>query len=209
MARPSQPKKRRRSRSDPARRAAAARREEARRQAAEERRRVEATAERRSKLIKAARRLALPAAVGIAVIVAAIFLFRPQEIGGVDRVGVSVILTDLDYELPDDTGSLPEPVCGVLAEPPTALQLYANLQSGVVILWHAPGDEAAAAALADLAAEYPNHAAVSPRPDDAAGVLATSWDRRRAYDEVGEEVGDFLRTYRARAPQSGGCPADE
>jgi len=213
MAQPRQPKKRRRSRSDPARRATAARREEARRQAAEERRRAEEAAERRGKILKAARRMAVPALVGIGVIVAAIFLFRPQrEIAGAERLEVSVIAADLGYELPDeiDPESMPTPVCGALDQPiSTPELLYSDLRNGAVILWHTAGDEAAAAALAEVAGEFDSHIVVSPARGEIDGVLATAWERRKAYDPGDEELRDFIQAYRLRAPEHDTCDLPE
>jgi hypothetical protein len=209
MAQPRQPKKRRRSRSDPARREAAARREEARRQAAEERRRVEASAQRRSKILKTARRVAVPSLVGIGVVVAALFLFRPlREVAGTERLGVDTIAADLGYQLPDeiDTGSLPTPACGVLDQPiSTPELLYSDLYNGVVILWHAAGDEATAAALTELAADFDSHVVVSPAPGDIEGVVATSWQRRKSYDAEDDELRDFVEAYRLRAPKHADC----
>ena len=209
MAQPRQPKKRRRSRSDPARRAAAARREEARREAAEERRRAEAAADRRSKALKTARRVAVPTLVGIGVVVAAIFLFRPQrEIAGAERLDASTIAADLGYELPDevDTDSLPTPACGVLDQPiSTPELLYSDLYNGAVVLWHAAGDEAAAAALAELAGDFDSHVVVSPAPGDMEGIWATSWQRRKAYELGDDELSDFVAAYRLRAPKHADC----
>ena len=107
MAQP-KPKKKPRSRSDPARREAAARRDEARRLAAEERRREQEAAERRQKLKKTARRLAVPVLAGLGVVVAAIFLFRPEkELAGVEKVDTAAIMAGLGYVLPGDIDAPP------------------------------------------------------------------------------------------------------
>jgi hypothetical protein len=210
VARPKQTKKKRRSRSDPTRREAAARREETRRRTADERRRAEETAERRRKIIKTVRRAALPTVIGIGVIVAAVFLFRPQrEIPGAETINARTIVTELGYELPEeiDAEALPVPVCGVLDQPISSGELlYSDLYNGAVILWHATGDEATAAALAELAAGFPSHVVVSPSPEVADGVLATAWDRRKAYGGVDDELGEFIEAYRLnRAPKHAGC----
>ena len=138
MAQPKQPKKKRRARSDPARREAAARREEARRQAAEERRRAEEATERRRKTLKTARRVAVPAVIGIGVVVAALFLFRPiREIPGAEMILTPTIIADLGYQLPADVDpdSLPAPVCGVLDQPISSGELlFSDLYNGAVVL---------------------------------------------------------------------------
>jgi Protein of unknown function (DUF3105) len=210
MAQPKQPKKKRRPRSDPARQAAAARREEARRQAAEERRRAEEAAERHRKIVKTARRVAVPTVIGIGVMVAAIFLFRPvREIPGAEEVDARTIVTALAYELPAeiDPAALPAPVCGILDQPISSGELlYSDLYNGAVVLWHGLGDQAAAAALGELASGFPSHVVVSPSSQVTEGVLATAWDRRKAYEVGDDELKDFVEAYRLRrAPKSADC----
>lgn len=210
MAQGKPAKKKRRSRSDPVRREAAARREEARRLAAEERRRAEEAMERRSKIRKALRRAILPTIIGIGVIVAAIFLFRPQrEIPGAELVDVRTIVTELGYALPEQVEAevLPAPACGVLDQPVSTAELaYSDLYNGAVVLWHAVGDEATAGALAELAAGFPSHVVVSPSPAVSEGVLATAWDRRKAYEEYNDELTEFVEAYRlSRAPEGADC----
>lgn len=205
------PKKKQRSRSDPARREAAARREEARRQAAEERRRAELAAARRKKALKTARRVGVPVVVGVGVVAAALFLFRPQrEVPGAEIVPTETIVADLGYELPEeiDADTLPDPVCGVLTQPvSTGALVYSDLLNGAVILWHATGDEAAAEALAALAADYESHVVVSPYldPEVTEGVQANAWGRRKSYEAAGEDLRDFIEAYRSQAPRSGAC----
>jgi len=207
------PKKKRRPRSDPTRREAAARREEARRQAAEERRRVEQAAARRKKILKTVRRVGVPAIVGVGVVAAALFLFRPQrEAPGAEIIGTPAIVTDLGYELAEeiDADTLPDPVCGVLRQPVSSGALaYSDLRNGAVILWHAVGDTATADALAALAAEYESHLVVSPTPAVTEGVLATAWERRKDYEAVDDGLREFIEAYRGRAPGRGACDLPE
>ncbi len=207
------PKKKQRPRSDPARREAAARREEARRQAAEERRRAEQAIARRKKIVKTARRVGVPALVGVGVVAAALFLFRPQrEVPGAEMIGTPAIVTDLGYELPDeiDADTLPDPVCGVLGQPISSGALaYSDLHNGAVILWHAVGDADAADALADLAGEYESHLVVSPTPAVTEGILATAWERRKDYEAVDDGLREFIETYRGQAPGRGACDLPE
>ena len=203
MAQP-KPKKKPRSRSDPARREAAARRDEARRQAAEERRREQEAAERRQKTIKTARRLAVPVLAGLGVVVAAIFLFRPEkEIAGVEKVDTTAIMAGLGYVLPadiDDNASThcPAPECGVVTEL-TAEQLYSDLRNGAVVLFHQPDDTATAAALAALAGGFESHVVVTSNDRLTQPVLAISWGHRRAYDSAADPgLAEFADVYRQR-----------
>jgi len=210
MAQP-KPKKKRRSRSDPARKEAAARRDEARRQAAEERRLAEAAAERRKKLRRRLRRLIAPTAIGIGVVVAAIFVFRPlPEVTGVEKVAVGQIMADLGYPLTEAPApdALPTPACRVFTEAITpAEQVYADLYFGAVILWHRPGDQTTAAALATLAADYESHVVVAPNEVVTDGVLATGWERRLAYPDADDAgLKKFVDTYRQRGAAKADCP---
>jgi hypothetical protein len=210
MAQP-KPKKKTRSRSDPVRREAAARRDEARRQAAEERRREQEAAERRQKRIKTARRLALPVLAGLGVVVAAIFLLRPEkEIAGVEKVDTGTIMAGLGYVLPADIdsnlGSLPAPACGVVADL-TPEQLYSDLRNGAVVLFHQPDDAATATALAAVAATFESHVVVASSDRLSQPVLAISWGHRRAYDSASNpEVALFAEVYRHRGLANGVCP---
>ncbi|MBM3694841.1 MAG: DUF3105 domain-containing protein [Actinobacteria bacterium] len=205
---PPKPKKKRRSRSDPARREAAARRDEARRRAAEERRRQQEAAERRRRLKKRARRLALPVLVGLGVVVAAVFLFRPdKEVTGVERLGTADIMAALGYpDVAVPVDSLPGPVCGV-AEVLTAEQLLADLRAGAVVLFHRPDDAATLAALEALANAYESHLVIAPSDRLNRPVLGVSWGRRLAFDSADDPaVAEFATTYRLRGPATADCP---
>jgi hypothetical protein len=210
---PAKPKKKRRPRADPARREAAARREEARRQAAEERRRAEQTVARRKKALKTARRVGVPVLVGVGVVAAALFLFRPQrEIPGAEMKPTATIVTELGYELPEeiDTDALPAPVCGALGQPVSSgLLAYSDLYNGAVILWHSVGDTATADALAGLAGEYASHVVVSPNQEVDAGVRATAWERRKDYEAVDDGLREFIEAYRRQAPRDAACDLPE
>jgi len=88
----------------------------------------------------------------------------------------------------------------------TAALAYSDLYNGAVVLWHATEDEATADALAALAADFPSHVVVSPSSAVTDGVLATAWDRRKAYEEVGDELTEFVEAYRSsRAPRGADC----
>lgn len=212
MAQP-KPKKKPRPRADPVRREAAARREEARRQAAEERRRAEQAVARRKQVLKTARRVGVPVLVGVGVVAAALFLFRPQrEIPGAEMKPTATIVTELGYELPEEieADALPAPVCGVLGQPiSSGLLAYSDLYNGAVILWHAVGDAATADALAGLAGEYASHVVVSPSEGVSAGVRATAWERRKAYESVDGGLREFIEAYRRQAPGKGACDLPE
>jgi hypothetical protein len=202
------PKKKRRSRSDPARREAAVRREEARRRAAEERRQEQQAQERRQKLKKTARRLALPTVVGIGVVLAAIFLFTPRkELAGVEKVATTSLAAALGYSLPAeiDEESLPAPVCGTLEEL-SAEQFYSDLRNGVVVLFHLPGEEAAAA-LEAVAAGHESHVVVTTNGRLTRPVLAVAWDRRAGFAAATDAgIAAFVDTYRLRGPADADCP---
>jgi hypothetical protein len=208
MAQPKQ-KKKPRPRSDPARREAAARREEARRRAAEERRLALEAAARRKKALKTLRKVAVPTVVGIGVVVAAIFVFRPQrELSGVAQVDTVTLMAELGYELPAevDTEALPAPACGVFSEPISSPELlYSDLRSGVVVLWHQPEDQATATALAEMAATHDSHVVVAPNAGITDAVVATSWGRRKAFDAVDDDLAEFVDVYRKRGRAGADC----
>jgi hypothetical protein len=212
MAQP-KPKKKRRSRSDPVRRAAAARRDEARRLAAEQRRREHEANERRQKIKKTIRRLAVPVLVGIGVVVAAIFLFRPQrEVAEVDQNtttrGILVgVLTYSDLPAEIDEATLPDPECGAV-EDPTGLELYSALRNGAVAFFFNPDDSETRARLDGLATANATLVVVASNGTIAQGeVVAVAWERWKRYSPAPDaDLQQFIDYYRGRVTNNLECP---
>jgi len=209
------PKKRRRDRHDPNRTRRAQQREEARRREREERAAEAAAKERRDRILKRVRSLALPALVGISVIVIAAIIFRQApEIEGVERPAELDIVALEEGETFDYGTATPtsgpyapgDPVCGVFGEPLAPERAVAALRVGAVVLWHAPDDTTTATALAEISDRFGSHVIVSPNDSLLGGVVATGWNRLLAYGSVDEGVEAFVDTYRTRGPEDGDCP---
>jgi hypothetical protein len=156
----------------------------------------------------------VPVVVGVGVVLAAIFLFRPKpELPGVEKVNTASILAGLGKVVPGDIESnrdlldqLPAAVCGVV-EDPSAEQLYSDLRNGAVVLFHAPGDASTAAALAELAGRYESQVVVAPSDRLDRAVLAVSWGRRKGFDSAADPgVAGFADTYRFRVRAREACP---
>lgn len=208
-------KKKKRSRHDPQRAEANRQREEQRRRDHEARRLAEEAAQRKQALRRRLRGLALPVIGGVAVMAVALVIFTPDpEVTGVTRVD-EVEATELavgatfDYGTPTPTSGpyLPgSATCGVFDEQVPAVDAVTAQRVGAVVLWHRPdvGDDVRGG-LAGLAAETGSHVIVSVNADMADPVVATAWNRLKAYDGLDEELAEFIDTYAERGPEDGPC----
>jgi len=81
------------------------------------------------------------------------------------------------------------------------------LEHGAVVLWYQPGlPEASRQSLLDIMRGYESHVILSPNPGIDAEVVATAWNRRKAYEAGDPEIADFVETYRRRGPERVDCP---
>jgi hypothetical protein len=212
-----QKKKRRRSRHhrDPRRAEIAAQREEARKRAREERRLAAIAEEKRLRRRKQLKRMGTWTVAGVGLAALALFLFRPDpEIEGVVISEESDVRVLEDGEAFDYGSAAPtsgpyldgDPICGVFAEPVDPTAAVTALYYGAVVVWHAPElAEDEIAALSALATDAESHVVVSPNSGLDEVIVATSWNRLRAYDNA-DATAEFIKTYRKRGPASADCP---
>lgn len=207
-------RKKKGSRKSAAARAEAQRqREEALRRNREQRRAEQEAAERRKKWLGWARKAAVPALGGIAVMAAALLLFGGNpELPDVVRVPETETVVLVGDEVPEYDSAAPtsgpypggEPSCGVFTEPVPLPEAVAALRIGAVVLWHRP--EIDAAPLMAIADEEGQDIIVSPNPDIDDAVVATAWNRRKDYDSPSDdEIPKFVSTYQGRGAEDGDC----
>lgn len=79
------------------------------------------------------------------------------------------------------------------------------LEHGVVVLWYDAARPELAVGLAEIADRWDSHVIVSPAADLGDAVVATAWNRLKAYPGVVTEVGEFVDTYRLRGPETVDC----
>ncbi|MDE0805672.1 MAG: DUF3105 domain-containing protein, partial [Acidimicrobiales bacterium] len=97
------------------------------------------------------------------------------------------------------------PACGTYREPLDLPLAVHALEHGAVLLWY----DAARPELADeLVAEtegFDSHVVVSAHPALDAPIVATAWNRRKAYEPGDSEIAEFVDTYRRRGPERVEC----
>ena len=99
------------------------------------------------------------------------------------------------------------PPCGVSSQPlPADLAVHA-LEHGAVVVWYRPDvDVAVRSAAAELLAEWDSHWILTPNPGIEDPFVATAWNRLKAFDVPDAALGEFVETYRERAPEEVDCP---
>ena len=183
----------------------------------EERKVAEAKAKQR-----AARRrrlkFALAALVGVVVVAAIGFvIFRelvPQELPGVTKTaneGRSHVPSgqSVAYATPTPTSgthSSSSARCGIFNQQvPPELAVHA-LEHGTVVVWYQPGlTEDVAPGLREIVDRFNDRVILSPNAQLTQPIVATAWNRLKAYDSVEPEIEDFIKTYRARGPERVRC----
>ena len=179
-----------------------------------DRKRREEEARRKAARLRRLRITALSLVALAAVVGGAFFLFRPDpELAGVERPrddggGHVPDGERVSYDGPAPTSgrhSASAPGCRVYGEPLEPELAVHALEHGAVVLYHQPADEQTALALEETASEFDSHVIVAPNPGIDAPVVATAWNRRKAYDMVDVEVRDFVDTYRNRGPEKQPC----
>ena len=207
-------KKKRRSRKSAEERAEAQRqREEALRRNRERRRAEQEAEQRRKKWVGLARKAALPVGGGIGVMAAALLLFGGNpELPDVIRVPEIETVVVVGDEVPEYDSPAPtsgpyaggEVGCGVFTEQVPLPEAVAALRIGAVVVWYRPDVDPAP--LVAIAEREGQDIVVSPNPEIDDAVVATSWNRRKAYDSPSDdEIAKFVSTYQGRGDESGEC----
>jgi hypothetical protein len=206
-------KKRSGSQSPEARAEAQRQREEALRRNREQRRAEQEAQERRKKWMGRARKAALPVAGGVGVMTVALLLFGGNpELPDVVRVPEAETVVVVGDQVPEYDSPTPtsgpyaggEVTCGVFAEQVPLPEAVAALRVGAVVLWHDPDVDPAP--LVAIAEEVGQDIVVSPNPDLEDAVVATSWNRLKAYDSpADDEIAKFVSTYQGRGDEDGEC----
>lgn len=191
--------------------------------AAKKARREERKAREAAAQAKALRRRRVKqAAIGLVVLavvgVAGFGVFRewfPSELDGVEKLpslgrehvpqGQAV-----RYDTPTPTSGThagSSPRCGIFSQQmPLELAVHA-LEHGGVVIWYRPNvDDQIASRLREIVRRFDDRVILSPNTELTEPVVATAWNRRKAYEGPDEEIAEFVETYRGRGPESVSCP---
>jgi len=97
------------------------------------------------------------------------------------------------------------PRCGVVPTPLDPSLAVHALEHGVVVLWYDTTRTDLGAELAALANTWDSHVIVSPSSVLNDPIVATAWNRIKAYPDFDAEIDEFIDTYRERGPERVPC----
>lgn len=138
----------------------------------------------------------------------------PPELPGVERppgegrthvaAGQSAV-----YATPTPTSGPHSPSsarCGVFSQQvPPELAVH-SLEHGTVVIWYrASLDDDTVAELRSIVERFDDRVILSPNAQLTRAVVATAWERLKAYDGPNPELAAFIETYRGRAPENLRC----
>ncbi|MCL1600013.1 MAG: DUF3105 domain-containing protein [Actinomycetia bacterium] len=98
------------------------------------------------------------------------------------------------------------PRCGVYTQQMPAEFVVHSLEHGAVVIWYQPsleGEEISG--LQAIVNRFDDRVILSPNAALTEPVIATSWNRLKAYDGADAELEQFIETYRARGPENFRC----
>jgi hypothetical protein len=98
------------------------------------------------------------------------------------------------------------PRCGVYSQQMPAEFAVHSLEHGAVVIWYQPSlatDEISG--LRAVVNRFDDRVVLSPNADLTQPVVATSWNRLKAYNGADPELEQFIETYRNRGPESFNC----
>ena len=97
------------------------------------------------------------------------------------------------------------PRCGLYDTPLDPSLAVHALEHGAVVLWYQIDRAELADDLAQVADEWDSHVIVTPSETLDEPIVATAWNRRKAYSGVTTDLADFFDTYRRRGPEQVAC----
>lgn len=104
------------------------------------------------------------------------------------------------------THAASSPSCGVFAQQMPAEFAVHSLEHGSVVIWYQPS--LATAEISELEAivnQFDDRVILSPNAALSEPIVATGWNRLKAYDSADSELEQFIEIYRGRGPESFSC----
>lgn len=97
--------------------------------------------------------------------------------------------------------------CGIFSQPmPLEFAVHA-LEHGTVVIWYQPTLEPDVIdELETIVNGFDDRVVLSPNLQLTDPVVATAWNRLKAYPSADPELQDFIELYRGRGPESVRCP---
>lgn len=98
------------------------------------------------------------------------------------------------------------PQCGSYSEPIDPSLAVHALEHGAVVLWFDAARPELADQLDEATASFDSHVLISANASLDQPVVATAWNRLKAYDAADDpEITEFVETYRRRGPERQPC----
>lgn len=171
----------------------------------------ERLAERRRRMQRV--RTAAIGAVVVAVLAFGVWMLtRPEpELAGVTRPPSDgrghVEGATFDSPTPTSGPHDPQaPRCGSYSEPIDPSLAVHGLEHGAVVLWYDAARPELADQLDEATANFDSHVLISANASLEEPIVATAWNRRKAYDAGDDpEITEFVETYRRRGPERQPC----
>ena len=98
------------------------------------------------------------------------------------------------------------PRCGIYSQQMPAEFAVHSLEHGAVVIWYQPSlASEEISGLEAIVNGFDDRVILSPNAELTQPVIATGWNRLKAYDGADPELKQFIETYRARGPENFRC----
>lgn len=97
------------------------------------------------------------------------------------------------------------PACGIYTSPMQPSLAVHGLEHGAVVIWYDASRPDLAAGLSEIADGWSSHVIVTPSTRLDSPIVATAWQRLKAYQDLDPEIDEFIDTYRKRGPEDISC----
>ena len=96
--------------------------------------------------------------------------------------------------------------CGVYSQTLPLDVAVHSLEHGAVIVWYTPDlADSERQSLEEMVNRWDSHVIVSPNPALTDPVVATAWNRLMRFENVGDDLAEFIDVYRERGPEKIRC----
>ena len=96
--------------------------------------------------------------------------------------------------------------CGVYSQTLPLDAAVHSMEHGAVVVWYRPDlADTQRQNLDEMVDRWDSHVIVSPNPDLNDPVVATAWNRLKRFENVGEDLAQFIDVYRERGPEKVRC----
>jgi cell division septal protein FtsQ len=129
-----------------------------------------------------------------------------QVYGGRDHVASGQAVAYASATPTSGTHAASSPRCGIYSQQMPAEFAVHSLEHGAVVIWYQPSlDTEEISGLEAVVNRFDDRVILSPNAELTQPVVATGWNRLKAYNRADAELEQFIETYRNRGPESFSC----